>query len=278
MARINNLVGNNHVTCLHQDVIIPEAFSADCAYVSFNWGAMLGGGAHDEVIRPRFVFEVKRQRRKSWKKLIHEVFIAPNNGGEGWVDIRAVSENVEVWFKSGNVMMPLTDVKEGDRLRLRFVAEDCGQPGGIHGGVGFIDDVVVSTGCSGGGTGAVASPINFAPLPNIITPNGDGINDAWQITGLQNACALEFELFDRWGDRVFYYESKMCDGIWPAILRIWDGKVRSRRKKKGNGKRKTYASRKIRANDLSSGTAYYKLRLTNCHESKQLSGFMQVIL
>lgn len=38
---------------------------------------------------------------------------------------------------------------------------------------------------------------------NVITPNGDGVNDVWVIEGIENYPANEVQLFDKWGDKVF---------------------------------------------------------------------------
>lgn len=274
MVRLNDLEGGQHVTCLHQDMYIPANFSTDCAYISFDWGAMLQGSNHNEESRPRFTFEVKRRSGNSWKKLARKSFFAPASGGDGWNDIRAAGQQDAVWYKAGTEKNQLVGVMAGDLIRIRFVAEDC--PDGAHGGAAFIDNVIVTTGCDG--TGNQALPIAYAPLPNVFTPNGDGVNDIWTINGLQNACLVEFELFDRWGDRVFYFRDTRFDGVWPAQLQVWNGKVRSKRRRIGSGKRKTYAVRKIRANDMNAGVVYYVLKLSNCHETLEIPGFMHIFL
>ena len=42
-------------------------------------------------------------------------------------------------------------------------------------------------------------------IPNIITPNGDGMNDAYKINGISNPCTdkLTVEIFSRWGASVY---------------------------------------------------------------------------
>ena len=43
-------------------------------------------------------------------------------------------------------------------------------------------------------------------FPNIITPNGDGVNDRFHIVGLDNGCypTNELAIYNRWGTRVYY--------------------------------------------------------------------------
>lgn len=53
-------------------------------------------------------------------------------------------------------------------------------------------------------------------IPNTITPNGDGINDEWEILGMDDFPNCEIEVFDRWGQLVFqttgYPDNKRWDG------------------------------------------------------------------
>ena len=41
-------------------------------------------------------------------------------------------------------------------------------------------------------------------VPNAFTPNNDGINDYWAVTGLENYPGTEVSVFNRYGQRVFY--------------------------------------------------------------------------
>lgn len=55
-------------------------------------------------------------------------------------------------------------------------------------------------------------------LPNIFTPNGDGINDVYDV-GLSNANYYEVKIFNRWGVEVFSTKT---------VGDNWDGKFRGR--------------------------------------------------
>jgi gliding motility-associated-like protein len=55
-------------------------------------------------------------------------------------------------------------------------------------------------------------------IPSAFTPNGDGFNDRWVIEMSTLYPAAEIEIFDRWGNRVFYArgydESQYWDGTF----------------------------------------------------------------
>ena len=56
-------------------------------------------------------------------------------------------------------------------------------------------------------------------LPNAFTPDGDGINDTWKISGLGiDASFVAIEIFDVWGTIVFQSDS---------TLAVWDGGLSS---------------------------------------------------
>jgi gliding motility-associated-like protein len=43
-------------------------------------------------------------------------------------------------------------------------------------------------------------------IPNVFSPNGDGKNDTWIISNIENFDGVEIEIFNRWGERIFYSE------------------------------------------------------------------------
>jgi gliding motility-associated-like protein len=91
--------------------------------------------------------------------------------------------------------------------------------------------------------------VKVAPLINInntFTPNGDGINDLWNITGLIAYADAVVDVFDRYGAKV--YHSIGYD-------RAWDG---------------TYNGR-----PLPTGTYYYVIRLN--YNGQVLSGYVTVV-
>tara|TARA_B100001059_G_scaffold112449_1_gene112651 strand:+ start:81 stop:563 length:483 start_codon:yes stop_codon:yes gene_type:complete len=58
-----------------------------------------------------------------------------------------------------------------------------------------------------------ASELPFA-VPGGLSPNGDGINDTWNIQGLEDYPNASISVFDRWGKKLFFSTS----GSAP-----WDG-------------------------------------------------------
>ncbi len=57
-------------------------------------------------------------------------------------------------------------------------------------------------------------------LPNVFTPNGDGLNDVFRILGNMGRMeAVSFSIFNRWGERIFHTADKM---------KGWDGTYKGR--------------------------------------------------
>jgi gliding motility-associated-like protein len=60
--------------------------------------------------------------------------------------------------------------------------------------------------------------LKLPEVPNTFTPNGDGINDVWNIKNLSNYPNPSIQVFNRYGDKVF--SSFSADEI------TWDGRFR----------------------------------------------------
>ena len=65
-----------------------------------------------------------------------------------------------------------------------------------------------------------ALPNSPLDIPNSITPNGDGINDDWQIKGVINYPFADFSIYNRNGSRIFYAKGykKPFDGKFNGAL------------------------------------------------------------
>ncbi len=61
-------------------------------------------------------------------------------------------------------------------------------------------------------------------LPNVFSPNGDGINDIWQIQPSGPIASWELQLFDRWGNQV--YQGKGGPNDLQQLG--WDGRFRGK--------------------------------------------------
>jgi gliding motility-associated-like protein len=84
-------------------------------------------------------------------------------------------------------------------------------------------------------------------IPNVFTPNGDGINDFFEVE-TDGVTVYEFSIFTRTGTRIYYSHS-------PRIF--WDGK--------SNG-----------GLDLKEGIYYYVIEATEETESIERAGFMHL--
>lgn len=66
-------------------------------------------------------------------------------------------------------------------------------------------------------------PVQRLYFPTAFSPNGDGINDTWQILGSETLWIQSLDIFDRWGNQVH-----TCVDL-PATLCSWDGTHRGER-------------------------------------------------
>jgi gliding motility-associated-like protein len=78
-------------------------------------------------------------------------------------------------------------------------------------------------GCSGSDEVTVIVKLNCAEIfvPTVFSPNGDNLNEKLVVCGLGSGCVKEykFEVFDRWGQRVFVSED---------ITLHWDGQYKGK--------------------------------------------------
>lgn len=59
---------------------------------------------------------------------------------------------------------------------------------------------------------------------NTFTPNGDGINDTWDIAGIENYPQADVSVYDRWGQRVFHslgYKTPFDGAGLPTATYYW---------------------------------------------------------
>jgi gliding motility-associated-like protein len=61
-------------------------------------------------------------------------------------------------------------------------------------------------------------------IPNAFSPNGDGINDEWQVYSIADIAELEVQIFDRWGSKVFTHKGESIS---------WDGTFRNQKLAEG---------------------------------------------
>ena len=73
-------------------------------------------------------------------------------------------------------------------------------------------------------------PEIYVFIPNVITPNGDGINDRFELILQPNYKAV-VEVYSRWGNLVYksnnyqndYLPTELSDGVYAFWVRIYDG-------------------------------------------------------
>lgn len=85
---------------------------------------------------------------------------------------------------------------------------------------------------------------------NAFTPNGDGINDTWQIPGIQSFQSSEVNVYNKWGQQVHLNSPYSNDAGWDGTQ---------------NG------------SDLPSGTYFYVIVVFNNCEEESLAGVVNII-
>jgi len=58
--------------------------------------------------------------------------------------------------------------------------------------------------CTGVYTIEIISDLIFGPIPELLTPNGDGKNDFFEIKGISNYPQNKLSIFNRWGNLVYF--------------------------------------------------------------------------
>ncbi|MNE56350.1 hypothetical protein D3C80_1512510 [compost metagenome] len=53
-------------------------------------------------------------------------------------------------------------------------------------------------------------------IPNVFTPNGDGMNDNWVIEGIEDYPYMEVYIYDRYGSKLYY--TKGYNKPWDGVL------------------------------------------------------------
>jgi gliding motility-associated-like protein len=68
-------------------------------------------------------------------------------------------------------------------------------------------------------------------VPNVVTPNGDGINDFFRVNGLENFPGSSLTAFNRWGNKIYNSDDykndwapSVTDGTYFYIINISDGR------------------------------------------------------
>ena len=86
------------------------------------------------------------------------------------------------------------------------------------------------------------------------SPNGDGINDFWEINGIENSPQNVVNIYNRWGDLVFTISN------YNNQSNVFRGEANK--------------LTKIGAGTLPSGTYFFDIQITGTHNLKKLKGFL----
>ncbi|WP_345075334.1 gliding motility-associated C-terminal domain-containing protein, partial [Flavivirga amylovorans] len=87
-----------------------------------------------------------------------------------------------------------------------------------------------------------------------VSPNGDGINDFWEIKGIENSPQNTVNIYNRWGDLVFSISN------YNNTTNVFRGDANS--------------LTKLGANSLPNGTYFFDIKISGNHNLKKLKGFL----
>ena len=83
----------------------------------------------------------------------------------------------------------------------------------------YILNVVSNAGCRSASDTMTVHVFKKLGIPNAFSPNGDGINDTWNIKGIETYTGATVSIFNRYGQQLFYTNK----------FTGWDGKSRGKR-------------------------------------------------
>jgi gliding motility-associated-like protein len=78
---------------------------------------------------------------------------------------------------------------------------------------------------------SVQKQVQLFKIPNVFTPNGDGVNDLFEIEALAEFTTNELMIFNRWGNLVYevhnyqndWQGSNLNEGTYYYVLRVQIG-------------------------------------------------------
>ncbi len=157
MARINDIVGNNHATKIWQEDAISQQDIDNGAMLYVNWGAALVDPQHPKEAQPYFGISV-------WAGgVLQNTFEADATDAAGnWTAAGSDGYGSLLWYRDDTWSYDLSTFSVGDAVRVEMFVADCSYSG--HGGYAFLD-----------GIGTTYQPPAAIPAPGAIVLGGLGM-------------------------------------------------------------------------------------------------------
>ena len=249
MLRLNDLEGQKHVTCAERTLTLDRALPCG-GRLRVRWGATLEDPGHKRSDQPY----VDIRLGKNGKVVDSFAANASDAASGGWRDLRPPGPGTPLWYRDGDLVLDIPPSEPGDTFEIRATVADCAEGG--HGGAAFLDCLEIVDTCSEHCPSDAQGPTPDPIVPNVFTPNGDGINDSWEAAGVAGICSVEVYLYDRWGVRVAKRQISEPGGFSGPRVTLWNGQ-------RGSGPAPE-----------SGNPYYYILRFSNCRGEHEETGFV----
>ncbi|MEX0882718.1 MAG: PKD domain-containing protein, partial [Cyclobacteriaceae bacterium] len=154
----------------------------------------------------------------SYKADSHQVLLDPNFESSSQAEFRANLVNFDVQFtnnSSGNIEEYHWDFGDGNQSNLKEPIHRYMEEGNYEIHLLAID----AYGCQTETTLEIEIWDYFLEIPNVFSPNGDGLNDYFMPKFIQLA-SIDFTIMNKWGEIVFHtddIDSKGWDGYYLGV-------------------------------------------------------------
>ena len=187
-----------NATVTYNSIVTKAKFSVD-------FGEQQGNPELEAPLTVNFINESENGDEYEWFFFYDLDYLTRNLNGSTNPDDSimqyAINQNpVFVYENTGTYMVKLVSKKTNQSLNLVCVDTT------------YLEDYIVVDSA-------------FIKVPNVFTPNGDGVNDSF-VVKFFSMQSLRISIFNRWGQRIHFWESSNIRGFENTYTEtVWDGRL-----------------------------------------------------